>query len=83
MPKPRKPKIINTPSYVGPDRRFGLDRRGRIDRRKVQRQAVGGFFEKEYGANLGGAGDWLPLRAKVPEQRSGRERRSEKDRRQK
>ncbi len=82
MPKPKK-SLINVPGYVGPERRLGLDRRSGIDRRKMQRQAVGGFFEKEYGVNLGSAGDWLPLRIKVPEQLSGRERRSGKDRRKK
>lgn len=82
MPKPKKP-LINVPGYIGPERRSGLDRRSRIDRRKVQRQVVGGLFEREFGAGLGSAEDWLPPRIKVPEQRSGKERRSGKDRRKK
>ena len=81
MPKPRKPKIINVPGYVGPERRFRLDRRRGIDRRKMQTKPVEGLFEREFGRNV--AEDWLPPRIKVSEERSGKERRSGKDRRQK
>lgn len=79
MPKPRRLKIINVPGYVGPERRFGLDRRGEIDRRKMQTKPVEGLVERTLGRNV--ADDWLPPRIKVPEERSGKERRSGKDRR--